>query len=156
LSDRDVLRLAATTVAGSLLAWWPAFTIGVYKTIFFEQIFALWAATTAAFLVAVLMLGRRAWAHPALYSLLVPSVWMLVTWLTPADGRGFGHDVLFWTGVGAALEWRDQRRNSGQVGTHVGDTTAGCDKRIYRRRSGRSAFARFGRRRRAGCTLRDD
>jgi hypothetical protein len=77
LSNRDVLRLAATTVAASLMAWWPAFTLGVYNTIFFEQIFALWAAATAAFLVAVLMLGRRAWAQPALYSLLVPSVWML-------------------------------------------------------------------------------
>ena len=97
--DRDALRLAATTVAASLLVWWPAFTLGVYKTIFFEQIFALWAAATSAFLVAVLMLGRRAWAKPAVYSLLLPSVWLLVTWLTPADVPGFGLDVLFWLGV---------------------------------------------------------
>jgi hypothetical protein len=69
MPDRDVLRLAATTVAASLLAWWPAFTLGVYKTIFFEQLFALWAAATSAFLVAVLMLGRRAWAQPAIYVL---------------------------------------------------------------------------------------
>ena len=103
LSDRDVLRLAATTVAASLLVWWPAFTLGVYRTIFFEQIFALWAAATAAFLVAVLTLGRRVWAQPAVYSLLVPSLWMLVTWLTPVDGTGFGHDVLFWFGVVVTL-----------------------------------------------------
>ena len=97
--DRDALRLAATTVAASLLVWWPAFTLGVYKTIFFEQISALWAAATSAFLVAVLMLGRRALAKPAVYSLLLPSIWMFVTWLTPADVTPFGLDVLFWLGL---------------------------------------------------------
>jgi hypothetical protein len=68
-----------------------------------EQLFALWAAATSAFLVAVLMLGRRAWAQPAIYSLLLPSVWILVTWLTPADVSGFGDDVLFWVGVVVTL-----------------------------------------------------
>ena len=97
--DRDVLRLAATTVAASLLVWWPAFTLGVYRTIFFEQIFALWAAATSAFLVGVFMLRRRAWAKPAVYSLLLPSVWMVVTWLTSADVTPLGLDVLFWIGV---------------------------------------------------------
>jgi hypothetical protein len=101
--NRDVLRLAVTTVAASLIVWWPAFTLGVYKTIFFEQIFALWAAATAAFLFAILMLGRRAWAQPALYSLLVPSVWMLVTWLTAPDVTGPGHDLLFWFGAVVTL-----------------------------------------------------
>jgi hypothetical protein len=96
-----VRRLAAITVATSLIVWWPAFTLGVYKAIFFEQIFALWAAATAAFFVAVLMLGRR--AQPAVYSLLLPSVWILLTWLTPAVTTSLGHDVLFWLGVVVTL-----------------------------------------------------
>jgi hypothetical protein len=90
-------RLAAITVATSLLVWWPAFTLGVYKAIFFEQLLALWAVATAAFLVAVLLLGRR--AQPELYSLLLPSVWIVLTWLTPADTTSLGHDILFWLGV---------------------------------------------------------
>ena len=98
-----VLRLAVTTVAASLIAWWPAFTLGVYGTIFFEQIFALWAAATATFLVAVLMLGRRAWAQPAVYSLLIPSAWMVLTWLTTAADNGVGEDILFWFGVVVTL-----------------------------------------------------
>ena len=102
-ADPRALRLAVTTVAASLIVWWPAFTLGVYGTIFFEQIFALWACATAAFLVAVFMLGRRAWAQPALYSLLLPSVWMLLTWLTPVAETGFGRDVLFWFGVVVTL-----------------------------------------------------
>jgi hypothetical protein len=99
-TDPGVRRLAAITVATSLLVWWPAFTLGVYKTIFFEQIFALWAAATAAFLVALLMLGRR--AQPAVYALLLPSVWILLTWLN-TDITIFGHDVLFWLGVVVTL-----------------------------------------------------
>ena len=62
-ADPALRRLAAITVATSLLVWWPAFTLGVYKTIFFEQIFTLWAAATAAFVVAVLLLGRRPYTH---------------------------------------------------------------------------------------------
>jgi len=64
--DRDVLRLAATTVAASLLVWWPAFTLGVYKAIFFEQIFALWAAATSAFGVWLTLIGL-----PAMVSLMI-------------------------------------------------------------------------------------
>ena len=99
-TDQGVRRLAAITVATSLLVWWPAFTLGVYKTIFFEQIFALWAAATAAFVVALLMLGRR--AQPAVYALLLPSVWILLTWLN-TDITILGHDVLFWLGVVVTL-----------------------------------------------------
>ena len=96
-TDPGLRRLAAITVATSLIVWWPAFTLGVYDEIFFEQLFALWAAATAAFVVAVLLLGRR--AQPAVYSLLLPSVWILLTWLIPAETTGLGHDVLFWGGV---------------------------------------------------------
>jgi hypothetical protein len=96
-TDPGLRRLAAITVATSLIVWWPAFTLGVYNEIFFEQLFALWAAATTAFFVAVLLLGRR--AQPAVYSLLIPSVWILLTWLTPADSTGLGHDVLFSLGV---------------------------------------------------------
>ena len=100
-TDAGLRRLAAITVATSLLVWWPAFTLGVYDEIFFEQLFALWAASTSAFVVAVLLLGRR--AQPAVYSLLIPSVWIVLTWLIPGDRTTLGHDVLFWLGVAVTL-----------------------------------------------------
>jgi hypothetical protein len=96
-TDLGLRRLATITVATTLIVWWPAFTLGVYQVIFFEQIFALWAAATAAFVVGVLLLGRR--AQSAVYSLLLPSVWIALAWLTPAGSTGPGHDVLFWLGV---------------------------------------------------------
>jgi len=100
-ADPGLRRLAAITVATSLLVWWPAFTLGVYDKIFFEQLLGLWAAATAAFVVAVLLLGRR--AQPAVYSLLLPSVWVVLTWLIPGDRTSLGHDVLFWLGVAVTL-----------------------------------------------------
>ncbi len=104
-TDLGVRRLAAIAVATSLIVWWPAFTLGVYHAIFFEQIFGLWAVATTAFVVGVLMLGRR--AQPAVYSLLLPSVWILLTWLTPADTTSLdydlGYDVLFWLGVAVTV-----------------------------------------------------
>ena len=100
-TDPGVRRLAAIAVATALIVWWPAFTLGVYNVIFFEQIFALWAAATAAFLVAVLLLGRR--AQPAVYALLLPSIWILLTWLLPAGTTGPGRDALFWLGVVVTL-----------------------------------------------------
>jgi hypothetical protein len=45
----------------------------------------------------MLLLGRR--AQPAVYSLLLPSVWIVLTWLTPADTTSLEHDVLLWLGV---------------------------------------------------------
>ncbi|MFI6832518.1 hypothetical protein ACIBG5_35785 [Kribbella sp. NPDC050241] len=100
-TDVGLRRLATITVATTLIVWWPAFTLGVYRVIFFEQILALWAAATAAFIVAVLLLGRR--AQPAVYSLLLPTAWILLTLLTPADTTNPGHDVLFWLGVVVTL-----------------------------------------------------
>ena len=100
-TDPGLRRLAAITVATSLIVWWPAFTLGVYREIFFEQLLALWAAATAAFVVAVLLLGRR--AQPAVYSLLIPSVWIVLTWLIPGDRTSLGYDVLFWFGVAVTL-----------------------------------------------------
>ena len=60
--------MAAATVAAAGLGWWPAFTLGVYGVVFFEQHLALWAAATSAFLAAVLMGGRRMLRRPAAYN----------------------------------------------------------------------------------------
>ncbi|MET2011047.1 hypothetical protein ABXJ56_05805 [Microbacterium chocolatum] len=45
---RDV-PIGVVMVGMSLVVWWPAFTLGVWDDIFYTQILALWAASTAAF-----------------------------------------------------------------------------------------------------------
>ncbi len=59
LLDEDARRLAGASIAGAALGWWPAFTLGVYGVVFFEQLLALWAAATSAFLALGFARGIR-------------------------------------------------------------------------------------------------
>ena len=57
-ADRITQATSVAVVAAALLVWWPAFDLGAYGVIFFQQLLALWAASTAIFLVS-LTAGRR-------------------------------------------------------------------------------------------------
>ncbi len=97
--DDDTRRVAVTAVAAAAIAWWPAFTLGVYGVIFFEQQLALWAVATTVFLVASVTLRARAWRTPAVWSLLLPSVWLAVAWAVPEGDTSLPAALLFWFGV---------------------------------------------------------
>jgi hypothetical protein len=99
LLDEDSRRLVAAAMAGAALGWWPAFTLGVYGVVFFEQHLALWAAATSAFLALGLSRGFHAWRRPRVLALLVPSVWMVLAWILPVGGTSGIYQVLFWLGV---------------------------------------------------------
>ncbi|MGE5153529.1 MAG: hypothetical protein ACM3ST_05880, partial [Bdellovibrio bacteriovorus] len=97
--DEDSRRLAAASMAGATLGWWPAFTLGVYGVIFFEQHLALWAAATSAFLALGFARGFRVWRRPAVLALLLPTLWMALAWILPVGGTSGIYQVLFWLGV---------------------------------------------------------
>ena len=99
LLDEDSRRLAAAAIAGATLGWWPAFTLGVYGVIFFEQHLALWAAATSAFLALGFARGLRVWRRPAVLALLLPTLWMVLAWVLPVGGTSGIYQVLFWLGV---------------------------------------------------------
>ncbi len=99
LLDEDARRLAGASIAGAALGWWPAFTLGVYGVIFFEQHLALWAAATSAFLALGCSRGVRIWRRPAMLALLLPSLWMVLAWILPVGGTSGIYQVLFWLGV---------------------------------------------------------
>jgi hypothetical protein len=101
--DPETRRVAAAAVAGAAIGWWPAFTLGVYRVIFFEQHLALWAAATATFLAAGLVGGRRMWRRPAIWALLLPSFWLVLVWLLPVAGDSSLREVLFWFGIAVTL-----------------------------------------------------
>ena len=97
--DSRTRRVVPSAMAASAIGWWPAFTLGVYGVIFFEQHLALWAAATSAFLAVCLTAGRAAWRRPVTYALLLPSFWLLLVWLLPVTA-GTGYDwALFWSGL---------------------------------------------------------
>ena len=97
--DPQTRRIVAIVVAGSAIGWWPAFTLGVYGVIFFEQHLALWAAATSAFLALILAGGTPVRRHVSTYALLVPTAWLVLLWLLPVTNSGPAHFVLFWSGV---------------------------------------------------------
>lgn len=70
LLDEDSRRVVAAGLAGAALGSWPAFTLGVYGVIFFEQHLALWAAATSAFLTLGLSRGFHVWRRPGALALL--------------------------------------------------------------------------------------
>lgn len=80
-------RLAGVAViAFSSVAWWPAFTLGAWGTIFFTQVMSLWAVATAAFVLVALTVDARKrfgwWA----VALLLPTGWLLLA-LELAPGK---------------------------------------------------------------------
>lgn len=97
--DADSQRIAAAAVAGAALGWWPAFTLGVYGAIFFIQHLTLWVVATSAFLAAALAGGRPVLRRPSSWTLLLPSLWMLLDLLLPPGGTSTVYRVLFWFGV---------------------------------------------------------
>ena len=99
LLDDDTRRLAAAAVAGAVLGWWPAFTLGVYGVIFFEQHLALWAMATSAFLALGLSRGFHVWRQPRVLALMLPSLWIVLAWILPVGGTSGVYQVLFWLGV---------------------------------------------------------
>lgn len=101
--DDDSKRVAAAAVAGAAIGWWPAFTLGVYGSIFFSQHFSLWVVATSAFLAAVLVGGRPVWQRPGTWTLLLPSLWMLFDLLLPPGGTSTIYRVLFWFGLVVTL-----------------------------------------------------
>ena len=99
LLDDEGRQLAAACVAGAALGSWPAFTLGAYGVIFFEQHLALWAAATSVFLALGLAKGPRVWVRPQALALLLPSLWIVLAWTLPVGGTSGIYQVLFWLGV---------------------------------------------------------
>ena len=52
-TDRITQATSVAVVAAALVVWWPAFDLGAYGVIFFQQMLALWAASTAVFLASL-------------------------------------------------------------------------------------------------------
>lgn len=97
--DEESRRAAAAAVAAAGIGWWPAFTLGVYGVIFFEQHVALWAVSTTAFLALGLARGVHVWRRLRVLVLLLPSLWLVLALLLPVGGTSPAYQALYWLGV---------------------------------------------------------
>ena len=101
--DANTNRITQATlvavVAAALVVWWPAFDLGAYGVLFFNQFLSLWAASTAIFL-ASLTAGRRARVSwPRRLALLIPSLWLLLAFALPENGAKPWSRALFYVAV---------------------------------------------------------
>jgi len=73
------LRLAGVgVVAFSSIAWWPAFTLGAWGTVFFPQLLSLWAVATAAFVLVIVSGSVRRHVGWWSLALLTPTLWLVL------------------------------------------------------------------------------
>lgn len=68
-------------VGMSIAVWWPAFTLGAWGDLFFDQLLTVWVAATAAFVVVLLQPrpSKRRFLRAAI--LLVPSLWLVLAFV---------------------------------------------------------------------------
>ncbi len=98
-SERQARRIVGGVAVGAaIVSWWPAFTLGAWGGVFFEQILTLWAAATAAFVVLVLREGTRRLPRIVVASLLLPSLWIALAFLPTSEG-GLLAALTTWSGV---------------------------------------------------------
>ena len=94
---------AATRVTGvivvgmSVAVWWPAFTLGAWGDFFFDQELTVWAAATGAFIVVLVQPNVRHRLGKAI-ALLVPTLWLVLTFVAQPDDGDFGALLLILLG----------------------------------------------------------
>ena len=69
----------------SIAAWWPAFTLGAWGELFFDQILTLWAASTAAFVFVLVERRPVGGRLVRAFLLLLPSVWIVLNFTINGD-----------------------------------------------------------------------
>ncbi|WP_235833392.1 hypothetical protein [Orlajensenia flava] len=65
-------------IGASAALWWPAFTLGAWGTLFFDQLLTVWVIATAALVIVLVQpRGFRHRIRTAL-ALAVPSIWLVL------------------------------------------------------------------------------
>jgi hypothetical protein len=83
------------TVASSSIAFMLAFNLGAYGEVFFDQIFTVWVTATIVFVGSIFStIPPNRW--PARLLLLLPSMWLLVSWIDNPRTEDAGESVLLW------------------------------------------------------------
>jgi hypothetical protein len=102
-TDRITKATSVAAVAASLAVWWPAFTLGAYGVVFFEQTLSLWAAATAVFMVSLTAGRRDRVTWPRRLALLLPSLWLLLAVTVPVGEDTPWSRALFYLALALTL-----------------------------------------------------
>lgn len=87
----------------SVAAWWPAFTLGAWGELFFDQILTLWAASTAAFVFVLVERRPVGTRLVRAFLLLLPSVWILLNFIINDDTQDLATAIVDLVAIVAVL-----------------------------------------------------
>ncbi len=90
-------------VGMSAIAWWPAFSLGAWGEIFFDDLLALWAASTAAFVFVLVERKPVGGRLVRAFLLLLPSLWLVLNFVVDDDTQDLGIAILDLIGIAAVL-----------------------------------------------------
>ncbi|MCU1481544.1 MAG: hypothetical protein JWQ19_2330 [Subtercola sp.] len=91
--------LGVIVVGMSLAVWWPAFTLGAWGEIFFDTLLRVWVAATAAFFVVMLVPAARKRIGWTVLTLLLPTLWLVLTIAVPDDTSNFWAAIVGLAGL---------------------------------------------------------
>lgn len=77
-APRNVGVGTGVVVAMSIAAWWPAFTLGAWGTLFFDQLLTVWAGSTAALIAVAVGPRRQSRRGLTIAALSAPSIWLIL------------------------------------------------------------------------------
>lgn len=100
-TDASSRAFILATVGVSLVAWQLGFNFGVFNTIFFEHIFAVWAGSMAVLLACWwLPAEKRPLTATGMVALSIPTIWFVVAVWSQFTGATFGWAVF---GIGTVV-----------------------------------------------------
>lgn len=79
-AHRDI-PVGVVMVGIAAVAWWPAFTLGAWGELFFDDLLGLWAVSVASFVFV--LVERQSWLRRLLQALALslPSVWLVMSFV---------------------------------------------------------------------------
>lgn len=96
------MPIGVVMVGMAAVVWWPAFTLGAWGTVFFDDILAIWAVSTAAFVFALVERGRRWPARIGrAIALLLPTLWLVLNFVVDGDSGDLLTGLLVLSGLAA-------------------------------------------------------
>ncbi|WP_406471933.1 hypothetical protein [Streptomyces sp. NBC_01615] len=86
--DSTLRATATATAGGTLVIWWPAFTLGAYNAVFFDNVLTLWAVATAVLLSGAVLHRRGSMPWGGWVGLSLPFLWIVLAAVAPPS-HGF-------------------------------------------------------------------
>lgn len=77
----DARGFSVVLIGMSVAVWWPAFTLGAWGELFFDQLLTVWVIATVGLVIVAAHPGDRKRRWPRMLALAVPTVWLVLAFI---------------------------------------------------------------------------